>query len=317
MLKRRARFPKARTTTTCTSWARAPRPTLGTPPFDAQAFRRAYPRDAFEGLRDGQRTECLAITYVSGSAKVHGVVVRSRNAPPGGAPAVLYARGGFGEAGKIRLGNLIEFQRLADRGYAVLATEYRGNHGGSGVDENGGADVDDLTNLIAVARDVGGIDPAQLYLWGESRGAMMALLALARAMPVRAAVVSGAVTDLAAALRARPELEDVLAVAWRGAPDLRSQRLAERSALAWPERFGRPLLMLHGGRDWRSDVSQAQRLAAELRRLDRPHELVVYEDDDHGLQRHRGEAFDAMVAWFVRHGTGPGSGEPSPHGTAR
>jgi acetyl esterase/lipase len=182
-------------------------------PFDAEAFRRAYPRDAFEGLRDGQRTECLAITYVSGSAKVHGVVVRPRNAPPGGAPAVLYARGGFGEAGKIRLRSLIEFQRLADRGYAVLATEYRGNHGGSGVDENGGADVDDLTNLSAVAHDVGGIDPAQLYLWGESRGAMMARSALARAMPVRAAVVSGAVTDLAAALRARPELEDLLAVA--------------------------------------------------------------------------------------------------------
>jgi dipeptidyl aminopeptidase/acylaminoacyl peptidase len=75
--------------------------------------------------------------------------------------------------------------------------------------------------------------------------------------------------------------------------------------------------MLHGGRDWRSDVSQSQRLAAELRRLDRPHELVVYEDDDHGLQRHRGEAFDAMVAWFARHGAGPGFGEPSPHGAAR
>jgi dipeptidyl aminopeptidase/acylaminoacyl peptidase len=270
-------------------------------PFDEAAFRRAFRREEFEGLRDGRRTECLSITYRSDGLDVRGVVVRPRQGPPAGAPGVLYARGGWGAAGKIRLANLLEFQRLAERGYAVLATEYRGNHGSDGADENGGRDIRDLTNLVRVARELGGIDVERLFFWGESRGAMMALLALSRGAPVRAAVVSGAVTDLEALLQARPELEAELAVVWPDAPGRRADRLAERSALRWPERIGRPLLLLHGGRDWRSDVSQSRRLAAALGRLGRPHELVVYEDDDHGLQRHRVEAFEAMVSWFERH----------------
>jgi dipeptidyl aminopeptidase/acylaminoacyl peptidase len=63
-----------------------------------------------------------------------------------------------------------------------------------------------------------------------------------------------------------------------------------------------PVLILHGGADWRSEPrSQAQAFANRLQELGKPYELIIYPDDNHGLSLHRAESDRSIVEWFRKH----------------
>ena len=141
-------------------------------------------------------------------------------------------------------------------------------------------------------------------MYGWSRGGMMTLpKALARTDRVKAAVIGGGVTDAAAMLARRPEMERVFAELVPGWPESREQALAARSALRWPEKLpaSTPLLLLHGSADWRVDPSQSLDMAAALVRLHRPVRLVLFEGGDHGLSEHREERDRIVRDWFDRY----------------
>ncbi len=78
----------------------------------------------------------------------------------------------------------------------VIGSQYRGNDGGEGKEEYGGADVRDVMNLIPLARSLGYVDMNNVFLFGVSRGGMETYLALKNSIPVNAAAISGGVTDL-------------------------------------------------------------------------------------------------------------------------
>lgn len=60
----------------------------------------------------------------------------------------------------------------------------------------GGRDVDDVMNLIPLARNLGYIDMTKLFMIGMSRGGPMTYIAIRRRIPVNAAAVIAGVTDL-------------------------------------------------------------------------------------------------------------------------
>src|SRR5207249_11990859 len=75
--------------------------------------------------------------------------------------------------------------------------------------------------------------------------------------------------------------------------------LRERSAVYWPERIKVPVLILAGGSDWRvNPLTNALSLAAKPQALHAGSELVVYEDDDHGLTLNRADSDEKIVSWF-------------------
>jgi dipeptidyl aminopeptidase/acylaminoacyl peptidase len=143
---------------------------------------------------------------------------------------------------------------------------------------------------------------------GLSRGAMMILQCLARGLPVRAAAVIGAPTDLLTDPR-RPEMtEHVYRPLIRGFDRDPDSCLRARSALCWPERITTPLLLIHGALDDRVELSESTRLAAELRRLRRPHRLLVVPGGDHGCNGFARERDRRIIAWFRRHLLASGGG---------
>jgi dipeptidyl aminopeptidase/acylaminoacyl peptidase len=119
----------------------------------------------------------------------------------------VYNRGGNREFGSIRTADLMEFAGLALDGFVVLASQYRGNDGGEGAEEFGGADVADVLHLIALGRSLPEVDPDRIYMYGFSRGGMMTYLALKHGAKVRAAAVIGGPADLLSGLARRPEME--------------------------------------------------------------------------------------------------------------
>ena len=236
--------------------------------------------------------------YSSDGLKVVGFLVRPRENGAAKYPVIVYNRGGFRDIGKIDSWNLIDFYGFASQGFVVLASQYRGNDGGEGRDEVGGADVADVMALMQLARRLPYADADNVFLYGLSRGGMMSFLALKQGFPAKAAAVVGALFDLEAMNRRAPEM---VKMAMRGNDDFARDAAAvlrARSVMNWPEQIGVPLLIIHGANDQEVPAVDAMAFATRLAELRKRYQLIVYADDVHEAAVNRRDRDARIVAWF-------------------
>ncbi len=243
------------------------------------------------------------IVYESDGLRVAGYLVEPREGV--GLPAVIYNRGGNREFGAHNDTTVfIGLAPLAAEGYVVAASQYRGNDGGEGVEQFGGADVNDVLSMIPLLEEHPRVDPDRIGMYGWSRGGMMTYLALTRTTRIRAAVVGAGLADAFRNVTLRPEMES--GVFAELVPDWDSQReaaLEARSAVRWAERIHEetPILLLHGTSDWRVDPMDAFDMGRALYEARRPFRLIVFEGGDHGLTGYRQEVHRAVVDWLNRY----------------
>jgi dipeptidyl aminopeptidase/acylaminoacyl peptidase len=250
--------------------------------------------------RDGR---CERVVYRVGALRVVGYIVRPpATAGATTAPVVIWLRGGNRDFGATTPFSLVQMLDVADAGFVVVATDYRGVNGGDGADEFGGADTADVHALVPMATHVPGADVKRLFLVGGSRGGMQGLIAMREGLPVRAAAFRSGMYDLARAIAERPELEPTVYVqivpSWATARD---QAILHRSPVRWVHELKAPLLLLHARQDWRVLLAGTEAMAAALAEAGVEHSLVVYEREEHQLAFHRREWVAAAVDWFRRH----------------
>jgi len=256
-----------------------------------------------------------AITYWSDGLRIHGYVARPNQGS--NLPCVIYNRGGNRAFGALTdMEAVLSLGPIAQAGYVVVASQYRGFDGGIGKDEFGGADVNDVLNLIPLLDELPQADPSRIGMVGWSRGGMMTYLALARTDRIDAAVIGAGEANLIEAARSRPDLEQVFRELIPNYPEHGDVELAARSATSWPERLHKetPILVMHGGADWRVNPMQALQIAEKLYQANHPFRLVFFEGGDHGLTQYRGEVQSLMLDWldrYVRLGTHWPSLEPN------
>jgi dipeptidyl aminopeptidase/acylaminoacyl peptidase len=252
---------------------------------------------------------CERITYLSDGLRVVGYLWRPAAARDGDRlPLLVFHRGGALEDSKLRPNSQFGFDRFVRAGYVVIGTQYRGNDGGEGREEFGGADVRDVLAVARVGQSLPYVDPQRVFALGYSRGGMMALLAARAGAPYLAIATVGAPTDLrgarAAGAQGRAADAGSLATARRLIPGFGADpeaALRARSAMAWAEELRAPMLILHGGADpIVSAAAHALPFAARLRELGKVHDLVVYDGDTHGLQMKGRERDDRILEWFRR-----------------
>jgi dipeptidyl aminopeptidase/acylaminoacyl peptidase len=263
---------------------------------------RLVSREEFERRRAYAGFECRRIIYLSDGLKVVGFLWKPQDTAGKQFPLIIFNRGGNREFGKLTPGSYFGFYTYVSNGFVVLASQYRGNDGGEGREEYGGADVRDVLNLLPLAQSLGYVDMHNIFMLGWSRGGMMTYLALKHNMPVNAVAVGGGLTDLVSAGKRRP----VLANVWRelspGFEKHGEELLRERSAVYWAEQIDVPVFILHGGADWRAEpMSQAQAFAKRLQEFGKTYELIIYPDDDHGLSLNRADSDRRIVEWFRRY----------------
>src|SRR6185369_5227400 len=116
--------------------------------------------------------------------------------------AIIYNRGGNREFSKLMPWMQYGFYDFVSNGFVVIGSQYRGNDGGEGREEFGGAEVRDVLNLIPLAKSLDYVDMSNVFMFGESRGGMMSYLALAYNIPVGAAATIGGAVDLTGKERA-------------------------------------------------------------------------------------------------------------------
>jgi len=246
-----------------------------------------------------QRLLIQRITYLSDGLQVRGWLIEPRAA--GVYPGVIYNRGGNREYGAISESLVIYWiSRFADFGYVVAASQYRGNAGGEGIEEFGGAEVNDVLNLVPLLDDHPKADASRLGMYGHSRGGMMTYLALRQTEAFSAGIVDAGVSDCFAWILQRPEMEDVFADL---VPDYWANRdaaLVARSAIRWPADLpaATPLLLIHGTADTRVEPSHASLMDEALRAVGRPVQLELFPGADHALSGFLDEESALIEDWL-------------------
>ncbi len=180
---------------------------------------------------------------------------------------------------------------------------YRQSDGGEGRDEIGGADVDDLMNVIPLVKSLGFIDVNNLFMYGESRGGMMIYQAIKKDFPVKAAAVFGAFSDLEDLIASHPEVyaPSLLNRLWPDFDTRKDEITKPRSAIYWPDQLDTPLLIMHGANDRSVSASQSLALAQLLQKAGKTYELIVYAQDNHYLSRNQVDRDRRAVLWFKRY----------------
>ncbi len=258
-----------------------------------------------------------SITYLSDGLKVKGYMAVPAGKGP--FPSVVFCRGGNREFGKLDDGALLRYlANVASWGYVVVGTQYRGVDGGEGKEEFGGADVNDVLNLLPVLEQVPEADTSRIGIFGGSRGGMMAYLALARTTRFKAAVVRSGMSDSFMTLADRPGLEQNVYA--QLIPDFTANRdslLLTRSPGRWAERLCKttPILIEAGTGDNRVKADQPFAMAQALYACQHPFRLIMLEGADHYFTEYRDEV-DLATRLFLDTYVRDGKPWPSlvPHG---
>jgi len=239
------------------------------------------------------------ITYLSDGLRIKGYLGIPDGQGP--YPAVIENRGG-----NPLLGVWTEqlawrvLGKMASWGYVAIASQYRGAGGSEGHDEYGGADVDDVLNLIQVLKAVPSADTTRIGMSGLSRGGMMTYLALTRTDKIRAAVIVSGLSDLLETAKSRPGMLNVWKNLIPDFSDHMEEALKKRSAIQWPERLppNVPLLIIHGTADWRVSPLQAFDLVRALYAAQRPLRFVMYEGGSHGVPEFEEQRNALLRSWL-------------------
>ena len=249
-----------------------------------------------------EKVNIYSITYDSDGLVVTGFMAAPK--ADGKYPLVIYNRGGNREYGHLLVGTATDvLAPIAEQGYVVVASNYRGNSGSEGKEEFGGSDVMDVINLAKNSGEFEMADNSKIGLFGVSRGGMMNYLTLKYAanynLNVRCAISIGGIADLETTIKHH---EEIGTVCEEIVPDFAANRAAaivQRSVIYWVNELPlRPLLILHSYDDKAVSYEQILPFADSLDKYKVPYQLMSFKKDNHGIIRHR-EAVQQKIHYWL------------------
>ena len=205
-----------------------------------------------------------------------------------------------------------EHQWLANRGYAVLAVNYRGSIGfgksfvNAGDAEWAGKMHEDLIDAVEWAVREKIADPAKVAIYGASYGGYATLVGLTLT-PERFACGVDIVgpSNLITLLESIPPywkafFEDMAHRVGDPRTDAGRAHLMQRSPLSHVEHIKRPLLIAQGANDPRVKQAEADQIVAAMREKNLPVTYVLYPDEGHGFARPQNRlSFYAITEAFL------------------
>ena len=207
--------------------------------------------------------------------------------------AIVYVDGG--PSGKIGEDDPVVLS-LVEEGYEVIRPAYRGKSGYGTVHELanrgecGRADVLDVVDCGLDWRRRFDADDRPLAVSGFSYGGFLTFLALTHAEAQwSCGITLWGVTELMAPWHSRGLPVD---------PVERESALQERSPVRRAGDIQFPLLILHGGRDTTATTHEVQSIQKSDRESGSYCELVVFEEDTHGLMLSRPEMLSRMLEFL-------------------
>lgn len=197
-----------------------------------------------------------------------------------GGPHAMYANSYFHE-----------FQTLTSNGYAVLFINPRGSHGYGQqfVDavrgDYGGKDYEDIMDAVDYALEkYDFIDETRLGVTGGSYGGFMTNWIVGHTNRFKAAVTQRSISNWISFYG----VSDIgyYFSEWQIKADLNDiETLWKHSPLAYANNIETPLLILHGEKDFRCPIEQAEQLYIALKAQKKPTKFVRFPESNHELSR--------------------------------
>ena len=271
-------------------------------PFErVKGLEQLFSKDEYDSAVNDSAFEMERLKYSSDNLQVVAYLYKPRNAGGKKYPTIIFNRGGY-IRGNMGYELAPFFHRLALEGFVVIAPLYRQSDGTDGKDEVGGADMDDLMNILPLAKSLEFVDAKNLFMYGESRGGMMTFQALRNGFPVNAAATFGGFTDFEALINEQPDLYNPLIKAiWADFDTKKDEIVKTRSVMAWADKINVPLLLMHGSADKSVNPIQTLNLAQLLQKSKKEYELIIFNGDNHTLTKNQKERDAKAITWFKKH----------------
>lgn len=219
-------------------------------------------------------------------------------------PLVVFAHGGPTSA--THPGFDLGIQYFTSRGFAVADVNYRGSTGYGRAFRKalygkwGLVDVEDCIDAAHYLAEDGRVDGERTAVRGGSAGGFVVLSALAFHDAFAAGTSYFGVADLARLAELTHKFEshylDQLVGPYPDAADT----YEARSPVHGADGIDAPVLLLQGADDPVVPLSQAEKMVAALDAGGVPHDLLVFEDEQHGFRRaeSRKRAYEAELAFY-------------------
>ena len=245
------------------------------------------------GIRSQDMVEPYLIHYPSpdGKWQISAFVYAPYNAERNGKNAAVVFIHGGPEAQYLNWFHR-QVQYFANQGFFVIVPNYRGSSGygkefqdANRFDLGGG----DLTDIVAAADWIirtGYVDPKKITLFGGSYGGYLTMAAVTK-VPDRWAAAAPWIpfvnwfTEIE---NADPAIRE-FAIANMGDPIKDKDRLRENSPIYFVDRIKAPILLLAGGNDPRCPPTEAEQIAAAIRKRGGVVELKIYANEGHGFAK--------------------------------
>ncbi len=199
------------------------------------------------------------------------------------------------------------FHYLVQSGYVMVMVDQRGSAGygrafrEAAIGAWGTKTLEDVKAAAAFIKALPSVDPERVGAMGLSHGGYLTLLSLTKAPELfRAGVDLMGPTDRRTAFLNQNRRLHI----GEGATEEENRELYDRvSPITSVEDLMAPLLILHSDRDRNVSPAQTFALVNELERHHKPHELVIYPNEAHGLAdpEHQRDSYRRIVGFFHRH----------------
>ncbi|MHB9288342.1 prolyl oligopeptidase family serine peptidase [Halobacteriales archaeon Cl-PHB] len=229
-------------------------------------------------------------------------------ADPGETPAIIDVHGG--PASQRRPGFSGLFQYFLSAGYALLEPNVRGSSGyGRAYTELDDVEKrpDSVKDLKAAREWLGDhdlVDPNRIAVKGGSYGGFMVLAGMTRYPDLWAAGVDVVgIANFVTFLENTGDWRRSLREKEYGSLEADRDLLEELSPIHDADNIQAPLFVIHGANDPRVPLGEAEQIVEAAREKDVPVELLVFEDEGHGLSKldNQVTAYEQVVAFLDDH----------------
>ena len=231
-----------------------------------------------------QVDDCTVVSYLS----VPNACIEEQVAYP----CIIFNRGGNREFSANKPEDIAYMAESS--GKVIFATQYRGVDGGTGTEEFGGADLNDVLKLVDFCEEFAFVDTEQIYMMGISRGGMMTYMAAREDSRIKKAIVISGVADAFMGYDERIDMQQVYKELVGETPESNPEEYTKRSATYWADEIKCPILIIHSKFDKKVSFEQAEKMTKALEEADKEYKFISYEDDVHGLHP---EDFSIIMEW--------------------
>ena len=198
-------------------------------------------------------------------------------------PLVICNRGGNGNFSALNAEAVAIYTQAMH--CIIIASNYRETTPGTGFDEFGGKDVNDVVFWMDMIPKLEFVAQDSVYMIGESRGGMQTCLALLNDNNnlIKAAACVSGVYDVADLYNSRTDMQEMLVRRIGGTPEQCPEEYQKRSAIHFVEQINTPLIIIHSTGDTSVPYAQAQEFVEALETNGKTVEFITREDNYHSI----------------------------------